>query len=95
METSKQAGRINWRTLLTIATFIALGILIYGLRKDIGGVIKNLGKVNSFALLLIIPFEAWNYDAYARFYIRIFKTLGEKVRYWPMYRLNLELNFII
>lgn len=89
-----QAGRINWRTLITVATFAALAILIYGLRKDIGNVIKNLGKVNTLALLLMIPFEAWNYDSYARFYIHIFKTLGEKISYWPMYRLNLELNFI-
>lgn len=94
MEAQNESGRINWRTLLTVATFVALAVLIYGLRKDIGGVIKNLGKVNTLALLLIIPFEAWNYDSYARFYQYIFKTLGEKVDYWPMYRLNLELNFI-
>lgn len=94
MKQQDQSGRVNWRTILTIATFIALAILIYSLRKDIGGVIQNLAKVNSFALLLIIPFEAWNYDSYARFYIHIFRTLGEKVRYWPMFRLNLELNFI-
>lgn len=90
----KQSGRINWRTILTVATFVGLAILIYGLRKDIGGVIQNLGKVNSFALLLMIPFEMWNYDTYARFYVHIFRTLGERVAYWPMYRLNLELNFI-
>ena len=89
-----QAGRVNWRTILTVATFIVLALLIYGLRKDIGGVIQNLGKVNTFALLLIIPFEAWNYDAYARFYKSIFATLGKKVSYWPMYRLTLEFNFV-
>lgn len=94
MEQANQPGRFKWRTILTIATFVALAILVYSLRRDIGGVIKNLGKVNSFALLLIIPFEAWNYDAYARFYKHIMATLGARVRYWPMYRLNLELNFI-
>ena len=65
-EEPNQAGRINWRTVVTVATFVALAILIYGLRKDIGNVIKNLGKVNTLALLLMVPFEAWNYDAYAR-----------------------------
>lgn len=94
MKQADQSGRVQWRTILTIATFIALAVLIYSLRKDIGGVIQNLAKVNSFALLLIIPFEMWNYDSYARFYKNIFAILGEKVRYWPMYRLNLELNFI-
>ncbi|MGH7157158.1 MAG: lysylphosphatidylglycerol synthase transmembrane domain-containing protein, partial [Candidatus Saccharimonadales bacterium] len=30
----------------------------------------------------------------ARFYVRLFKILGEKVRYRDMYKLNLELNFV-
>lgn len=94
MDTVDQSGRVNWRTIVTLATFAALIILIYSLRHDIGGVISNLGKVNTLALLLIIPFEAWNYDAYARFYRSLFKTLHTKVEYWPMYRVNLELNFV-
>lgn len=94
MDTLDQSGRVNWRTIITLATFAALIILIYTLRHDIGGVISNLGKVNTLALLLIIPFEAWNYDAYARFYRSLFKTLHTKVEYWPMYRVNLELNFV-
>ncbi len=89
-----QFGRVNWRTILTIATFIVLGIIIYSLRHDIGNVIDNLGKVNALALLLIIPFEALNYDVYARYLRRTFAILGQKVGYWPMYRLTLELNFV-
>jgi hypothetical protein len=73
---------------------VALGALIYGLRKDIGGVVENLGKVNAFALLLMIPIELLNYDVYARFLRNVFNTLGEKVAYWPMFRLTLELNFV-
>ena len=80
--------------ILTIVTLLALVLLIYGLRKDIGGVIDNLGKVNTWALLLIIPIEFLNYDAYSRFYVSLFKTLGSKVRYADMYKLNLELNFV-
>lgn len=79
---------------MTIATFIALAILVYTLRQQIGDVIKNLGKVNAVALLLIIPLEVINYHAYARMYQRFFAILGEKVGYWPMYRVNLELNFV-
>src|SRR4051812_20457256 len=86
--------RSRFRLYLTAATFIALGILIYGVRKDIGGVIENLGKVNTVALLAIIPIEALNYDVYARFYVRLFKVLGKNVRYKDMYKLNLELNFV-
>ncbi|HET9721657.1 MAG TPA: lysylphosphatidylglycerol synthase transmembrane domain-containing protein [Candidatus Saccharimonadales bacterium] len=86
--------RSKWRAVLTLVTFAALAILIYGVRKDIGGVIDNLGKVNAFALLLLIPLQILNYDAYSRLLVRLFKILGEQVRYRDMYRLNLELNFV-
>ncbi|MBX4190870.1 lysylphosphatidylglycerol synthase domain-containing protein, partial [Candidatus Saccharibacteria bacterium] len=86
--------RSKWRLVLTLITFAALAILIYGVRKDIGGVIENLGKVNTLALLLIIPIEIINYDVYARFYVRLFKIFGNTVRYRDMYKVNLELNFV-
>jgi len=97
METHEEPQRIKrskWRLALTLITFIALGVLIYGVRKDIGGVIENLGKVNTLALLLIIPVEIINYDAYSRMYVRLFKILDKKVSYKEMFRLNLELNFV-
>src|SRR5665213_2118649 len=97
METHEEVVRIKrskWRLVLTLITFIALGALIYGVRKDIGGVVENLRKVNTLALLLIIPIEALNYDVYARMYVRFFKILGQNVRYRDMYKLNLELNFV-
>jgi uncharacterized protein (TIRG00374 family) len=86
--------RSKWRLYLTIATFIALAILIYTLRRQIADVIHNLGHVNALALLLIIPCEFLNYDAYARLYRSLFATLGKKVRYWPMFKVTLELNFV-
>lgn len=86
--------RSKWRAVLTVITFAALAALIYGVRKDIGNVVENLGKVNTLALLLIIPIEALNYDVYARFYVRIFKIMGKPVRYRDMYLANLELNFV-
>lgn len=97
METHEEPHHIKrskWRGILTAITFIALAALIYGVRKDIGGVIENLGKVNTLALLLIIPIEFINYDVYARFYVRLFKIMGKRVRYRDMFRLNMELNFV-
>jgi putative heme transporter len=97
METHEDGQRIKrskWRLALTAITFIALAVLIYGVRKDIGGVIDNLGKVNTLALLLLIPIEFLNYDAYARMYVGLFKILDKDVRYRDMYKLNLELNFV-
>ncbi len=86
--------RSKWRLILTIATFIALAVLIYSLRQQIADVIDNLRRVNALALLLLIPIEFINYDVYARLYRSLFATLGKSVRYWTMFRLTLELNFV-
>jgi uncharacterized protein (TIRG00374 family) len=97
METHEEPQRIKrskWRFILTLITFAALAVLIYGVRKDIGGVFENLRKVNSLALLLIIPIEFLNYDAYARLYVSLFKILDQKVSYWSMFKVNMELNFV-
>lgn len=86
--------RSKWRLGLTVLTFVALAVLIYGLRKDIGAVIQNLGRVNALVLLLILPIEFLNYDAYTRMHRRLFKLLDHKVRYRDMFKLMLELNFV-
>lgn len=94
MSTKEHPHQSRWRTYLTVATFIALFILIYSLREQIFEVVRNLGKVNVFALLLIIPFTLLNYDAYARMYKHLFGILGDKVNYRAMFRLSLELRFV-
>jgi uncharacterized protein (TIRG00374 family) len=83
-----------WRSILTLVTLVALVILIYGLRHQIADVISNLGKVNAWALLLIIPIQLANNDVYARLYRSLFKTLGKDVSFRSMYRLTLELKFV-
>jgi putative heme transporter len=94
MSEDAKRSRSRWRLILTIATFAALAALIYGLREQIGSVIKDLGKVNAWALLLLIPLEFLNYDAYARLYRKIFGIFGKQVSYWNMFKLTLELNFV-
>src|SRR3989344_2028331 len=88
------ASRSPWRIILTVATFVALLILIYSLREQIVDVIKNLGKIHVVFLLLIIPLKILNFDAYARLYVSLFKILGQKAEYKPMYRFAVELNFV-
>ncbi len=80
--------------ILTVLTLVVLVVLVYSLRDEISSVISDLGKVNAFALFLVIPLQIWNYDAYARFYKSLFATLGETVDYRSMYRFTLELNFV-
>lgn len=92
METFYKGSR--WRQILTAVTFIVLVILVYSLRHQIGQVIADLGRVNAVALVLMIPLQILNYDAYARLYRSLFETMGKRVGYWPMYKLTLELNFM-
>ena len=91
-EETKHRSRI--KLILTIITFVALAFFIYSLRHQIHDVIKNLGRVNTFWLLLMIPLELANYDAYARFYRRIFAIFGVKVSYKSMLKLTFELTFV-
>lgn len=82
------------KIFLTVGALAALAILVYGLRHQIIEAVRDLGKVNTLALLLIIPLKIINYDAYARLYRNLFNIVGNKVNYWSMYRLSLELNFV-
>ncbi|HCM51744.1 TPA: hypothetical protein DIS56_01270, partial [Candidatus Saccharibacteria bacterium] len=84
----------KWRLYLTLAGFAGLAMLVYGLRHQILEAVRELGNINAVALLLIIPLKFLNYDAYARLYRGLFAVLGNKVEYWQMYRLSLELNFV-
>jgi uncharacterized protein (TIRG00374 family) len=85
---------IRWKTVLTYVTFAALGLMIYALRRQIADVIDNLGKVNTWALLLMVPLEMLNYHAYTRLYQRLLRILHEKIGYKSMYGVTLELNFV-
>lgn len=84
----------RWKLILNIVTVGALILLCYFLRDQIMQTIDNLTKVNAYALLLILPIQVMNYDAYARMYRSLFSLLGNKVRYWDMYKVSLELNLV-
>lgn len=86
--------KAKWRLYLTIGAFVALIALVYKLRAQIVDVLNNLKHIHSAILLLIIPFQIVNYHAYAELYKSLFATFGKQVKYWPMYRLTLELNFV-
>ncbi len=93
-EETHRIKRSRWRLVLTIVTLLAMALLIYGLRHDIKDVINNLGKVNTTALLLLIPIQFLNYDAYSRFYVHLFHILDKRLKYFEMFKVNLELNFV-
>jgi uncharacterized protein (TIRG00374 family) len=84
----------RWKLILNVVTLTALVILIYALRDQLADTISNLGKVNAWLLLLLVPVEVLNYHAQARLYQRLFGMVGNKLSYGFVYRTSLELNFV-
>lgn len=84
----------RWKLLLNIVTVTILVVLVYAIRHQLAETLRDFRKVNLWALILIVPIEAWNYDAQARLYNRLFEILGDKLGYKFWYQLSLELNFI-
>lgn len=88
------ARKRRLRLILTALTLIALGAMVFILRHQVFETIANLGRVNAWALALMIPLQALNYHSYALLYQSLLGVLGEKFRYRSLYRVVLELNFV-
>lgn len=84
----------RWKLLLNITTLAALGLLVFLIREDLADTILNLGKVQTWALLLLIPIQIINYDAQARLYKSLFGLVGSTFKYKEMFKIALELNFV-
>ncbi|MBP7807067.1 flippase-like domain-containing protein [Candidatus Saccharibacteria bacterium] len=92
MADEKRAKR--WKLIITIATFVALGGLIYAVRDQIMDTIKNFGEVNSGVLILMFFTQALSYGSYTRMYRHLFGILGHNIPFKRMLRINIELNFV-
>ena len=86
--------RRHWKLVLNLVTLLALGALIYAVRKQLRETLRNFAHVRAWALLLLIPVEALNYHAQARLYQRLFAIVGNRLSYKHLYRASLELNFV-
>ncbi|GAC1498945.1 MAG: YbhN family protein [Candidatus Saccharimonadales bacterium] len=84
----------RWKLILNLFTVGALLILAYALRHQLGNTISNLGKVNGWALLLIVPIEMLNYHAQAKLYQGLFGLVGNKLSYKFLIKTSVELNFV-
>ena len=84
----------RWKIILTVVTLLALLGLIYAVRNEIFETFANLGRVNGYILLLMIPAQILNYHAYSKMYQHLFKILGNKFSYKRLLRITTELNFV-
>jgi putative heme transporter len=84
----------NWKLVVNALTLLALAILVYAIRHQLGQTLRDLKHINAWVLLLIIPIEALNYHGQAKLYERLFATVGNKLSYKALYRVALELNMV-
>lgn len=86
--------KTHWRGLLNLAVILGLVGLALAEKSDIANSLDQLTGANKWYLLLLIPIEFLNYDAQARLYQNLYKIVKSELRYWPAFKLSLELNFI-
>jgi putative heme transporter len=84
----------RWRYVLTVATFVALILLVYAARDQILNTLRDLRTVNIAALSTMILWQMLNYHGYGKLYQSLYRILGERIRYRPLVRVALELNFV-
>lgn len=84
----------RWKLILNIITAAAMLALVVAIHEQLIATLKNLTKVNAWALLLLIPVQMLNYHSQTEMYRGMFAVIGNKIRYSTLYRMALELNFI-
>lgn len=94
MEEQHSWLRRHWKLVLNLATLAALAALVFAARDQVGETVKQLGDVNAWALLLLLPIEFLNYHAQAKLYQSLFGIVGNKLGYKYLFRASLELNFV-
>ena len=92
--TNSSFAKRHWKLLLNILTLLALVVLAVAIRDQLVDTLHNLGKVNAWVLLLLVPVEALNYHAQAKLYQRLFAAVNGKIPYWNLLKIALELNFV-
>lgn len=86
--------RTHWRPILNVITIAAMVLLVYALRDQILQTLRDVRTVQWWALLLMLPLQFLNYDAYARMYGALLTHLKQPVSYRNLYRVTLELTFV-
>lgn len=84
----------NWRKIISIATLVALIILIYATRDEISDSLSNLGKIQASFLLLTLFSKVIAFHAYTKMYQGLYKIFNKKIQYISMLKVTLELNFV-
>jgi uncharacterized protein (TIRG00374 family) len=84
----------RWKLVLNVVTVVALLVVVFASRHQLGATVRSLPHARAWVLLLMIPIEALNYHAQARLYQRLFAIVGNRLPYKFLYKASLELNFV-
>jgi uncharacterized protein (TIRG00374 family) len=84
----------NWKLIVNLITITALLVLLFLIRGQIVDTFNNLKKVNLWIIALMLPLQVVNYHAQTKVYQHLFGLVGNKLKYWAVYRVALELNFV-
>jgi uncharacterized protein (TIRG00374 family) len=84
----------RWKLLVNLVTLIALALLIYFIRDQLVETLNNFKRVDVLVLLLILPIQFLNYHAQTKMYMNLFRIVGNKLKYWFLFKASLELNFV-
>lgn len=84
----------KWKVIVNVITLVALVLTIILVRKDVGKSLHDLGNINTYALLLMIPIQIINYHSYTKLYQSFLKILHKKLDYKFLLKVSLELNFV-
>lgn len=90
----KQGFSVRWKMILNVATLLALVVLVVAIWDRLVETFNNIVRVNTWALLMMIPLRALNYDSQTRLYQHLFSMVGNKLRHKQLFRSSLELNFV-
>ncbi|MET0779301.1 MAG: lysylphosphatidylglycerol synthase transmembrane domain-containing protein, partial [Candidatus Saccharimonadales bacterium] len=80
--------------IVNVVTITALLVLLFLIRGQIVDTFNNLHKVNLWVIALMLPLQVLNYHAQTKVYQHLFALVGNKLKYGPVFRVALELNFV-
>lgn len=84
----------KWRKIITAVTLLALGVLIYFTRDEIGQSISNLAQVSAAFLLLAVFWKALTFHTYPKMYQGLYKILDVNIPYKDMFKIDLEMTLV-
>lgn len=85
---------MKWKLWLNIITFVALAIIIFAAREDIGHVFQHLTDLNLAVLSLMIPAQLIVYLTLAKLFFHFFRATDVKVPFKALISPMIELNFV-